>query len=601
MRALRLMVAQLQPAKGAYRENVRRVGGVFAQAAACDEPPGLIVLPETALTGYFLEGGVRELAVTAGTLFRDLSAQHRLAAAPPFDVAVGFYERYGTRYYNSALYASLGGADPGIRHVHRKIFLPTYGVFDEERFVDRGRSIHAFDTAWGRVAIVICEDAWHSIVPTLAALDGAQLLIVPSASPARGVAPDPECADDRERRPASVRRWEILARQIASEHGLYAVFAQLGGFEGGKGLQGSSLVVDPHGEVLVRGPLFDEALLTVTIHHDEIARARFEQPLLGDLEAQFLNLLEAPEEGFDATGDVGEEGPSEVGEPPLATDLVVLGPTPPADTMAIDTALTERWLVAFLRDELVRRRGFHKGIVGLSGGVDSSVTAALAVRAFGPENVIGVAMPYRTSNPESLAHAEEIARLLGITLLKVDITGAVDAYLEASDTDADPTRRGNVMARMRMITLFDLSAKFQALPLGTGNKTERLLGYFTWHGDDAPPVNPLGDLFKTQVILLARHLDIPDVIVRKPATADLVRGQTDEADLGISYDKADRILHWLLRGVRDERLVDLGFDRAEVELVSKRLQSTHWKRRLPTVAMVSSTAIGESYLRPVDY
>jgi len=342
MRALPLMVAQLQPAKGAYGANVRRVGGVFAQAAAREEPPALIVLPETALTGYFLEGGVRELAVTAGTVFRDLSAQHRLAAAPPLDVVVGFYERYGTRYYNSAFYASLGGADPGVRHVHRKIFLPTYGVFDEERFVDRGHSIRAFDTAWGRVAIAICEDAWHSIVPTLAALDGAQLLIVPSASPARGVAPDPECADDRERRPASVRRWEILARQIASEHGLYAVFAQLGGFEGGKGLQGSSLVVDPHGEILVRGPLFDEALLTVTLHHEEIARARFEQPLLGDLEAQFLNLLEAPEEQAEDAGDVGDEGPSEVAEPPLATDLMVLGPTPLADTMAIDSGLTER-------------------------------------------------------------------------------------------------------------------------------------------------------------------------------------------------------------------------------------------------------------------
>ena len=127
------------------------------------------------------------------------------------------------------------------------------------------------------------------------------------------------------------------------------------------------------------------------------------------------------------------------------------------------------------------------------------------------------------------------------------------------------------------------------------------MGYFTWHGDDTPPVNPLGDLFKTQVILLAKHLGIPDAIVSKPATADLVRDQTDEGDLGISYDKADRILHWLLRGMREQRLVGFGFDRADVELVSKRLQSTHWKRRLPTVAMVSSTAIGESYLRPVDY
>jgi predicted amidohydrolase len=260
---LRLLIAQLAPQKGEYAENLRRVGGVLAQAAGLDEPPGLIVFPETALTGYFLEGGVRELAATAGTVFRDLSAQHALSGAPPMDVVLGFYEEYQNRYYNSALYATLGGAEPGIRHVHRKVFLPTYGLFDEERFVDHGHSVRAFDTSWGRAALAICEDAWHSIVPTLAALDGAQLLIVPSASPARGIEPDRGRGQD-DARPSSVRRWEILARQMANEHGFYVAFAQLGGFEGGKGLQGSSIVVDPQGDVVVRAPLFEEALLSAT-------------------------------------------------------------------------------------------------------------------------------------------------------------------------------------------------------------------------------------------------------------------------------------------------------------------------------------------------
>jgi len=152
-----------------------------------------------------------------------------------------------------------------------------------------------------------------------------------------------------------------------------------------------------------------------------------------------------------------------------------------------------------------------------------------------------------------------------------------------------------------MIVLFDLSAKHQALPLGTGNKSERLLGYFTWHADDTPPVNPLGDLFKTQVWALARHVGVPEVIVSKPATADLIHGQTDEGDFGISYPKADRILYYLLRGLRPEEIVTHGFTAAEVELVRKRLESTHWKRKLPTVAVMSQTAIGEFYLRPVDY
>jgi len=157
------------------------------------------------------------------------------------------------------------------------------------------------------------------------------------------------------------------------------------------------------------------------------------------------------------------------------------------------------------------------------------------------------------------------------------------------------------MARTRMIVLFDLSAALHALPLGTGNKSERLLGYFTWHADDSPPVNAIGDLFKTQVWALARAVGVPPVIVAKPASADLITGQTDEGDFGVSYPKADLILHWLLSGYRPEAIVELGFTAQEVELVRGRLESTHWKRRLPTVAMLSQTAIGEYYLRPVDF
>ena len=157
------------------------------------------------------------------------------------------------------------------------------------------------------------------------------------------------------------------------------------------------------------------------------------------------------------------------------------------------------------------------------------------------------------------------------------------------------------MARMRMIALFDLSAKHRAIPLGTGNKTERLFGYFTWHADDSPPINPLGDLFKTQVWALARHLGVPDVIVGKAPSADLVVGQTDESDFGITYDKADELLNWMLSGYGEEDLVARGYPATEVAVVTKRLASTHWKRRLPTVAMISPSAIGESYLRPVDY
>jgi NAD+ synthetase len=268
-------------------------------------------------------------------------------------------------------------------------------------------------------------------------------------------------------------------------------------------------------------------------------------------------------------------------------------------SLELDTELTTAWLVAFLREEFTQRN-FAKAIVGLSGGVDSAVTSFLAAKALGPENVVAVRMPYRTSSQESLAHAQLVVDALGITCRTIDISAPVDAYLE-NEPDATPGRRGNVMARMRMITLFDLSERYRALPVGTGNKTERLFGYFTWHADDSPPINPLGDLFKTQVWQLAKHLGVPDVIINKPASADLIQGQTDESDFGISYAKADDILNWLLNGYHPQDLVARGYNANEVALVQRRLDSTHWKRRLPTVAMLSPTAIGESYLRPVDY
>lgn len=271
--------------------------------------------------------------------------------------------------------------------------------------------------------------------------------------------------------------------------------------------------------------------------------------------------------------------------------------TPPP--LALDCELATEWLVAFLRAEF-SRRGFDRAIVGMSGGVDSAVTGYLCARALGAENVIAVRMPYRTSSPQSLEHARLVTDALGVTERTVDISAAVDGYMQ-NEPDADAARRGNVMARMRMIVLFDLSAKHHALPVGTGNKTERLFGYFTWHADDAPPINPLGDLLKTQVWELARFLGVPDVIVDKPASADLVKGQTDERDFGISYDKADEILNWLLTGYTREEIIAHGFSAADVETVRQRLGSTHWKRKLPTVAMISPTAIGEAYLRPVDY
>jgi NAD+ synthetase len=620
---LRLAIAQVRPQKGAYQENLCRFGALFREVGAWPEPPELLVAPETALTGYFLEGGVRDLAISADQLFDDLSGQHEEAGIPPLDVALGFYEVHGNRLYNSGLYATLGGPDTGIRHIHRKIFLPTYGVFDEERFVEAGRSVQAFDTRWGRAALLICEDAWHSFTPMLAALDGAQVIIIPSASPARGVITTDETAG----RPVSLARWSRLVQDIAGEHGVYVALAQLVGFEGGKAFPGGSILAGPRGDILAQAPVFQEAIIPAVIDFEEITRARADLPLLADLEMRLPHLLGSLHAARRERGELGKvsgDGGKRVGKnspkgsepergaalrprvPPAQGAAVPLPPLPARfniqqDPLAIDPDLTRRWLVEFIRDEVQRRRKFQRVLIGLSGGVDSSLVAYLAAEALGPANVIGVRMPYRTSSPESLAHAQLVIDQLGIGHRTVDISSAVDALAGAIGGAVEPARLGNIMARTRMITLFDLSAALRALPLGTGNKTERLFGYFTWHADDSPPVNPIGDLFKTQVWALARHLGVPDVIVSKPASADLIKGQTDEGDFGISYPRADAILHWILLGYKAPEIAALGFEEAEIELVRTRLDSTHWKRRLPTVAMLSGTAIGEYYLRPVDY
>jgi NAD+ synthetase len=279
---------------------------------------------------------------------------------------------------------------------------------------------------------------------------------------------------------------------------------------------------------------------------------------------------------------------------------IVEAPRPSTRPPSIDPAVTAAWLVAFLRDELCVRRQIERAVVGLSGGVDSAVTTYLCAKALGPQNVYAFRLPYATSNPASLADAQLVVEALGIHARTIEITAAVDGYLQY-EPDADARRRGNVMARTRTVVLFDQSAKLDALPIGTGNKTERLLGYFTWHADDTPPVNPLGDLFKSQVWELARYLGVPKRLIDKAPTADLEADQTDEADLGISYARADAILAQLLLGYSDAAIVERGFAAPEVALVRRRVDATHWKRHLPTTAMLSNTAINEFYLRPVDY
>lgn len=268
--------------------------------------------------------------------------------------------------------------------------------------------------------------------------------------------------------------------------------------------------------------------------------------------------------------------------------------------LAINCPEVLKVLSAFIRTE-VRKTGFEKVVLGLSGGIDSSLSAALAVGALGAENVIGVMMPYRSSNPDSLGDATLLAGKLGIDCRTVEITPMTDPYFETCP-EISILRRGNVMARQRMIVLYDVSAEIGALVLGTSNKTEYLLGYCTLWGDSACALNPLGDLYKTQVWELARHLELPEQIVSKKPSADLWTGQTDEEELGFTYEQADEALELLIdRRMKPEQLVARGFDGDFVNRIMRMVRQTQYKRHLPLIAKLSNRTINRDFRFPRDW
>jgi NAD+ synthase len=273
---------------------------------------------------------------------------------------------------------------------------------------------------------------------------------------------------------------------------------------------------------------------------------------------------------------------------------------PNAHTLALDTPLVRRILVGFLRDG-TRNAGFSRGVIGLSGGVDSAVVAHLAAEAMGKENILGVIMPYRTSDPRSRSDAELVAGTLGIRTEVVPITPMVDPYLEGAGV-SDRLRQGNVMARERMIVLYDLSSREQGLVFGTSNKTEILLGYGTLFGDLASALNPLGDLYKTQVWQLARELGVPAPVIEKKPSADLWAGQTDEGDLGMTYAEADRLLHAMVDERRsDTELQELGFAPPFIQRVRTLIRVNQFKRRPPVIAKISHRTVNVDFRYPRDW
>ena len=277
------------------------------------------------------------------------------------------------------------------------------------------------------------------------------------------------------------------------------------------------------------------------------------------------------------------------------------------EELAIDTGVARRVIADFIRGQL-RQAGFERAVLGLSGGIDSALVAYLVAEAIGPDRLLCVMLPYRTSSPESRGDAEEVVRRLGCASDLVDISPMVDGYFGgdgvagAAGADglvAAPLRRGNFMARMRMSVLYDRSAAWRALVVGTGNKTESLIGYTTLFGDSACAFNPIGDLYKSQVRQLSAAVGVPDEVIRKAPSADLWPGQTDETEAGFSYPVLDRVLYWRIDRRRSpDEVVAMGFDRALVERVDRMVAGAEFKRQVPPIAKLGPRTAGVDYLYP---
>ena len=265
--------------------------------------------------------------------------------------------------------------------------------------------------------------------------------------------------------------------------------------------------------------------------------------------------------------------------------------------VAIDTAVAQRVIEGFIRGQL-RQAGFERAVLALSGGIDSALVAYLVASAIGPEQLLCVLLPYRTSSPASRADAEEVVRELGCASEVIDITPMVDGYF-GPESDASALRRGNFAARMRMSVIYDRSVTWGGLVVGTGNKTEGLIGYTTIFGDNASAFNPIGDLYKSQVRQMAVAMGVPVSIIRKAPSADLWPGQTDESEAGFSYPMLDRLLFWRIDKRRSiEEMEALGFDRETVERVDRMVASSEFKRQVPPIAKLGPRTSGLDYLYP---
>ncbi len=574
MRTVRLALAQLNMTVGDIEGNARKIVDTLARARG--QGANLVLFPELAISGYPPE----DLLLKPDFIEANLRALDEIRRATAHITAVvGYPAADEYDIYNAAAVLQNGT----LVGTYRKHYLPNYGVFDENRYFGEGLESPVFDFGGDIVGVSICEDIWYPVgPPQLQALSGgAELLANISASPYyRGK------GHDRER---------MIATRAADNVAIVA-YCNLVGGQDELVFDGHSLVVGPRGEVLARGPAFEEALILVDVDLEEVFRARLHDPRRRkdvELARQFspqvprveaAPLVEDPED-----------------RPPIEPTLA----DPPEPLEEVYGAL-----VLGTRD-YVRKNGFETVVLGLSGGIDSSLTATIAVDALGADHVVGVAMPSRFSSEGSVRDARALARNLGIRLLTIPIEAPFQGYLDALADAFAGTPFGvaeeNIQARIRGNYLMALSNKFGWLVLTTGNKSESAVGYATLYGDTAGGFAPIKDVFKTLVYDLARWRNarpdgpiIPESVLTKPPSAELRPNQKDTDTLP-PYDVLDVILElYVERDYSAQEIVEQGFAPALVERVIRMVDRAEYKRRqVPPGIKITTRAFGKDRRLPI--
>ncbi|GAC1508194.1 MAG: NAD+ synthase [Chloroflexota bacterium] len=576
MRILRVALAQINLTVGALEENADRIIAAIRHAEA--QGADIVAFPELAITGYPPE----DLVLKPEFVADNLRALDRVTASTgDITAIVGFVDTDGNDIFNAAAVVQQGRMIAR----HRKFYLPNYAVFDEQRYFREGTDWSVYTVRDVKIGVTICEDIWYPIGPgELQAIAGAEVIININASPYR------HGKYDQRYRMVSTRALDELC---------YVCYVNLVGGQDELIFEGASMIVDPDGSLVARGPFYDESVLMADLDVDAVFSARLHDTRRRQSQKAFPGWQ--------------EQGLNRLVSTPLAAPVAREGYFPASPRLApVPNRPAEIYgaLVLGTRD-YVRKSGFTRVVIGLSGGIDSSLTAAVAVEALGAENVLGVSMPSMYSSEGSRTDAELLARNLGIQYHVVPIKDAFDVYLamlsESFQGAAPDITEENLQARIRGNILMALSNKFGWLVLTTGNKSEMAVGYSTLYGDLAGGYSVLKDVFKTTVFEICRHLNevkgreiIPLSVIDKAPSAELRPDQRDEDSLP-PYPILDGILELYVEDDRSSSdIVALGYDAETVTRVVNLVEGSEYKRRqAPPGVRISTRAFGKDRRLPI--